>query len=60
MRGVSGEVQIKIIKGLSRMSKSNLFELIDLKERVNLAQIVDAQNMISSIIKELRGRGEII
>lgn len=42
------------------MAKSNLFELTDLMDNVSVAQIVDAQNIIAGIIKELRLKGEIL
>lgn len=60
MKGASGETQVKIIEGLSKMSKSNLLELLDLIDNVNVAQIVNAQNTIVGIIKDLRLQGEIL
>lgn len=60
MKGASGETQIKIIEGLSMMTKSILIELLDLMDNVNIAQIVDAQNRIAGIIKKLRVEGEIM
>lgn len=60
MKGASGKIQIKIIEGLSMMTKSILLELFELMDNVNIAQIVDAQNKIAEGIKKLRVEGEII
>lgn len=60
MKGSSGKIQSKIVNHLSSMSKIILFEILDLINDLSISQIIDAQNKILEISKQLRVEGEIL